>query len=63
MDGRPGVLQFIGSQKIRDDWVTELKCHYILKRGLTGLNFSFFLGGEGNFGDGVRSLHSSIGKK
>ena len=23
--GRPGVLQFIGSQRVRHDWVTELK--------------------------------------
>ena len=22
--GRPGVLQFMGSQRVRDDWVTEL---------------------------------------
>ena len=24
--GRPGVLQFMGSQKVRHDWVTELHC-------------------------------------
>ena len=25
LTGRPGVLQSIGSQRVRDDWVTELK--------------------------------------
>ena len=26
MEGRPGVLQFIGSQRVRQDWATELNC-------------------------------------
>ena len=25
--GRPGVLQFMGSQRVRHGWVTELNCH------------------------------------
>ena len=25
--GRPGMLQLMGSQRVRDDWATELKCH------------------------------------
>ena len=25
--GRPGVLRFMGSQRVRDDWATELKLH------------------------------------
>ena len=24
--GRPGVVRFMGSQRVRDDWVTELTC-------------------------------------
>ena len=32
--GRPGVLQSIGSQKVRHDWATELKSH----RGAVNLN-------------------------
>ena len=29
--GRPGVLQFMGSQRVRHDWVTELNWNSILK--------------------------------
>ena len=25
--GRPGVLQFMGLQRVRHDWATEQKCH------------------------------------
>ena len=27
MDRRPGVLQFMGSQRVRHNWVTELNCN------------------------------------
>ena len=25
--GRPGILRFMGSQRVRPNWVTELNCH------------------------------------
>ena len=28
MTGRPGVLQFMGLQRVGHDWMTELKCAY-----------------------------------
>ena len=34
--GRPGVLRFMGSQRVRHDWATELNCH-------TGTLFKSFL--------------------
>ena len=32
--GRPGVLRFMGSQRVRHNWVTELKksCYFLLQR-------------------------------
>ena len=27
--GRPGVLQFMGSQRVRHDWATELNCNWL----------------------------------
>ena len=30
MEGRPGVLQFMGSQRVRHDWVTELNWKRLL---------------------------------
>ena len=29
--GRPGVLQFMGSQRVRHDWATELNCDFGMK--------------------------------
>ena len=29
--GRPGVLRFMGSQRVRHDWATELKAKFIFK--------------------------------
>ena len=36
--GRPGVLRFMGSQRVRHDWMTELNWTYMrwVKRTLTG---------------------------
>ena len=33
MDRRPGVLQFMGLQRVRHDWVTELELEYIKSNG------------------------------
>ena len=30
--GRPGVLRFMGSQRVRHDWATELKWHWLLSK-------------------------------
>ena len=34
MDGKPGVLQFMGSQRVWHDWVTELNWTVVLKKTL-----------------------------
>ena len=34
--GRPGVLWFMGSQRVGHDWVTELNCTCILHEGTEG---------------------------
>ena len=34
--GRPGVLQFMGSQKVRHDWVTEMNWTDVRFRGFPG---------------------------
>ena len=40
--GRPGVLQFVGSQRVRHDWVTELNWRsYIILLDYNILKFSF----------------------
>ena len=38
--GRPGVLQFMMSQRVRHDWTTELKW---IKRGYSDFTFAFLL--------------------
>ena len=36
--GRPGVLRFMGSQRVRHDWGTELNCsHYKMSKGYLAL--------------------------
>ena len=53
--GRPGVLRFMGSQRVRDDWATELNwtelnyrtyyiCFLSVKDHSLGLPFSFSFG-------------------
>ena len=42
--GRPGVLQFIRSQKVWHDWVTELKWTELLTQALCQINLLFELG-------------------
>ena len=39
--GRPGVLQFMGSQRVRHDWVTELNWTETLNQEMKFLHFYF----------------------
>ena len=41
--GRPGVLRFMGSQRVRHDWVTELNWSENESRYLVRYNFYFIL--------------------
>ena len=38
--GRPGVLRFMGSQRVRRDWVTELNCTELIGRVIRIRSFS-----------------------
>ena len=41
--GRPGVLRFMGSQRVRHDWVTELNWVWRCQNGLSILTLVAFL--------------------
>ena len=41
--GRPGVLWFMGLQRIRRDWPTELNCSFMFFSSITLYSFSFFI--------------------
>ena len=41
--GRPGVLQFMGSQRVRHDWATKLNWYYIYHKHVSGLFVALLL--------------------
>ena len=44
MTGRPGMLRFMGSQRVRHDWVTELNNCYLCTIKILSLNGLWILG-------------------
>ena len=58
--GRPGVVWFMGSQRVRYDWVTELNWSFLRLLKCLGLGMSCYVSCSTShrWGEKVRSLHN-----